>query len=399
MTGAVSRAEIPPNTHGNQWIASPCLTKWIFFDLPPLLDDESRKEHLAKKRFIPAVNVVCLWKSSARLLATCRALRELSSQVRYWVTIYSEHAKTAYPSAARLFRQPNIPNPLEEIDPTQAQLSEMATRLESYIPENPWWDWGPKFTLLGTAIKDRNLERVNELLMLGVDPNRPTQEGLKISPLSQAITKNSLEIVKRLLKEPAATIAPGDVQTAVLQAEDPDSNHSIWDTVLADSRCSHYDALFFAVPMGNQLLDPCDDHPNAPPKHQALARLLKLPSIDLNESIYGFANDTLLTWAVSVNSDATALLLSSRADVNKRSGQGMTPLHCAAWHGHVELVRVLLDAGADTTIQCVKGTSKLPNDEYFGKTPSEVARENGHADVAALIDVAQSGRTSGVASL
>jgi ankyrin repeat protein len=33
--------------------------------------------------------------------------------------------------------------------------------------------------------------------------------------------------------------------------------------------------------------------------------------------------------------------------VEARDKDGSTPLHCAAWKGHVEVVRVVLDAGAD----------------------------------------------------
>jgi ankyrin repeat protein len=54
---------------------------------------------------------------------------------------------------------------------------------------------------------------------------------------------------------------------------------------------------------------------------------------------------------------------------------GYRPLHQAAVAGHEELVRLLLNAGADKTARCDRG-----------KTPADYARERGHDAVAALLD-------------
>ncbi|CAA9406987.1 MAG: hypothetical protein AVDCRST_MAG66-1798, partial [uncultured Pseudonocardia sp.] len=53
---------------------------------------------------------------------------------------------------------------------------------------------------------------------------------------------------------------------------------------------------------------------------------------------------------------------------------GYTPLHDAAWHGHAEAAEVLLAAGARTDLTGLDG-----------RTPSALARDNGHGALADLL--------------
>ena len=71
------------------------------------------------------------------------------------------------------------------------------------------------------------------------------------------------------------------------------------------------------------------------------------------------------------------LIASDRALLAARDSDGGTPLHCAAWKGHVEAVRLLLDAGADVH-------AKSTNDHY-GDTPLHAAAHGNHKDVVALL--------------
>jgi ankyrin repeat protein len=79
--------------------------------------------------------------------------------------------------------------------------------------------------------------------------------------------------------------------------------------------------------------------------------------------------------ALSKDADVLRLLIERGADVNAVQTAGYRPLHQAAVAGREDLVRMLLDAGADKTVRCDRG-----------KTPAEYAWERGHAAVAELLE-------------
>eukprot|EP00900_Chrysochromulina_parva_P005177 jgi/Chrpa1/14660/Chrysochromulina_OHIO_Genome00005064-RA len=68
-------------------------------------------------------------------------------------------------------------------------------------------------------------------------------------------------------------------------------------------------------------------------------------------------------------------LLEARALVDATNVVGRTALHLAARMNHPEIVRRLLDAGADRSIRC-----------KVGKTALDEARQKGHAAVVAILD-------------
>ena len=68
-------------------------------------------------------------------------------------------------------------------------------------------------------------------------------------------------------------------------------------------------------------------------------------------------------------------LLDLGLDVNVRFQDGATGMHLAAYLGHADLVRFLLQRGADKTIR----------DQKFGADPVGWAAEFGHHDIVALI--------------
>ena len=82
--------------------------------------------------------------------------------------------------------------------------------------------------------------------------------------------------------------------------------------------------------------------------------------------------------ALSKDAEITRLLIERGADVNAAQTAGYRPLHQAAVAGREDLVRMLLNAGADKMARCDRG-----------KTPAEYARERGHAAVAELLETSR----------
>ena len=72
---------------------------------------------------------------------------------------------------------------------------------------------------------------------------------------------------------------------------------------------------------------------------------------------------------------STQVILASGFNPNTRDNMGATALHDAVWSGHIELVRLLLDHGADPNIPHAEGLS----------TPLHYAAIKGQAAIAALL--------------
>lgn len=109
--------------------------------------------------------------------------------------------------------------------------------------------------------------------------------------------------------------------------------------------------------------------------HEEIARVL----LDAGADVHGRKDITPLDWAVSAkrpNIKLVKLLIDRGAEVNRHDSLfKYTPLHRAAQHGDVELVKLLLEAKADPRAK-----------ETFGKTPLDLARESKHQDIVKLLE-------------
>jgi uncharacterized protein len=75
------------------------------------------------------------------------------------------------------------------------------------------------------------------------------------------------------------------------------------------------------------------------------------------------------------------LLIERGADVTARRKDGMTPLHGAAWRGHAAVAQALLDAGADPAATATSGP-------HAGQAAADTALSQGHLVLAARLDPA-----------
>jgi ankyrin repeat protein len=71
------------------------------------------------------------------------------------------------------------------------------------------------------------------------------------------------------------------------------------------------------------------------------------------------------------------LLATDPSLANARDKDGSTPLHCAAWKGHLAVAELLLDAGADVNAR--------NQNEHYGDTPLHAAAHGNQRAVAELL--------------
>src|SRR5277367_3471576 len=84
---------------------------------------------------------------------------------------------------------------------------------------------------------------------------------------------------------------------------------------------------------------------------------------------------TPLNWAAgNGHVEVVKLLLNARANIEAANKYGQTPLHRAAWDGHVEVVKLLLNARANIEAADKGGRSAL-----------SIAQEKGHEEVVMIL--------------
>lgn len=86
-------------------------------------------------------------------------------------------------------------------------------------------------------------------------------------------------------------------------------------------------------------------------------------------------NEELLTAGRKGDAEAVKALLAKGADVNAKTRYGATALSYAADKGHLGVVRILLDHGANVNVK----------DTFYGETPLGWAAYRGHTDIVKLL--------------
>ena len=108
------------------------------------------------------------------------------------------------------------------------------------------------------------------------------------------------------------------------------------------------------------------------------------PFVDVNYRGQWAGTDTPLIQAAKMGHKMIIqILLNKGADPNQGNMMGITPLHRAAQlhlkSRRMEVVKVLLDAGADPTKE------SLPQSSIGRCTPISIAERNGHVDIVDVL--------------
>lgn len=197
-------------------------------------------------------------------------------------------------------------------------------------------------TPLGCACKNGYQEVVNILLDAGADIN--TYYRARESPLYTAVKGGYTTLVQKLIDK-GANLDPPGISLLYLAADRGDA--TLVKLLLdagADVNGRHEDLY---TPLGRACRK----------GKQEVADVLLAGKADINA--YGRASEGALCAAVLGGHKSLAQkLLAAGADVDSKMG-GVTPLFYAAWHGDVDLVHLLLVAGADVNRTGENGRSAV----------------------------------------
>lgn len=153
------------------------------------------------------------------------------------------------------------------------------------------------------AIKDGNVDKVNQLLAAGADVNYEAKKGF--TPLFVASYFGNIEVVKLLL------------------AKGADVNKALPDGATA---------LMVASQKG----------------YAEVVKLLLVKGADVNQALTNGAT-ALLMASENGHTEVVELLLAKGADVNQKMSDGSTPLFMASKNDHDEIVELLLKSDAEIT--------------------------------------------------
>ncbi len=220
--------------------------------------------------------------------------------------------------------------------------------LRALTEDSPHWTDDVGQPALYHAIEQGHVDMVNLLIDGGADVNAKHPNGT--TPLYLAICRGKSEVVRLLIAKGADVnalvehygIVEGPMLGVAIQAGNLDIVESLIaggaDVTMKDE--SGWSLVHIAVTSGGgaaaEAAVPMD-----PPD-------LAFPHGDLdryNALLYAARDDFLVR--------TIGLLVAHGADVDAKDEDGLTPLHCAAYHGYRRAVALLLERGADVNARIV----------------------------------------------
>ena len=194
-------------------------------------------------------------------------------------------------------------------------------------------------TPLHLAAYQGHLEVVEALLEAG---SRSDAKGYKgFTPLHDAVIKGHVDVVRVLLEEGANIEVQGDHGLTALHL-------SVW-TGQVEATQVLVDAGADMGAQGNTKFTPL--HLAAWIGHIELTSVLLLTDVDRDAQFNGSAMTALHIATIKNQADVAQVLVSASVDKDSCDAMGATPLHYAANNGFVDIVKLLLEEGANISIE------------------------------------------------
>jgi len=237
-------------------------------------------------------------------------------------------------------------------------------------------------TAIRAAVEYNHIEMVEYLLSRGASPN---QTSLNQSILAIAIYGGYMDIAKLLLDSGANVNTPSMYGTTLLMNLVIYSRSEAVKFLIKESKSLDLDAmddmgmsaLAYAVEYADNTTENLLLGAGANPKAKSKAPKIILMNaclngdidtvrtligslpFDINESLtYIYGINALTYAAIKGHTEIIRFLLDAGADPNKHS-VGVTPLNSAAANNHIETVRILLNAGARFDVSDSEGLTAL----------------------------------------
>jgi ankyrin repeat protein len=133
------------------------------------------------------------------------------------------------------------------------------------------------------------------------------------------------------------------------------------------------------TPLHQLVINACDSSDSSDENTASFLSLLLSHGANINVPVASYNAETALHLAVTTKTPRESLvwlLIKNGASLDTRTTDGRTPLHLAAERGRLDIFQILLDAGADPSIQDTGETPTNDKVKGDGQTALDVARKN-----------------------
>lgn len=224
-------------------------------------------------------------------------------------------------------------------------------------------------TALCEAIALENKEIIEILLEAGADINLSQKDDLAYTPLICAIRNcrgENLEMVKFLVKK-GADLEKGDSRDGT--------------PLLHACICAYKNILLYLISKGAKV--DCLDNEGQTPLHYICKFAVDWSDYSITRTINGIVEEVKNN-RLDDHFETFKILIENKADTNKVTNYGFTPLHLAAQKGGKIFIKPLVEAGADVNFENANNYTPLHGAADAGdfKTANELLQLGANVNAA-----------------